>query len=580
MKTFTRDSLQRMFDGQGRQSSGGSTDSSVGISYWKLDENGRLYTEYDVYSQKGISALGAGSQEGGGILGPLLTSLNSENMPPAAGYLHWTGSAWEWSTPSGGGGGGTEFDEAAMWQALASSNSNQIDASHLADALSGYATQSWIGSNYLSKNGGSMNVSTLVTNLNANYLQGRALTSGNNVTGGIPYITDAGIMEIGKYIDLHASDGDRDYATRIVLGSSPAGNVLTLPTSTGTLALTSDIKGKSWWGRTPDGTGAVTGQMNSVGSIYMDAGAAIFTDGKQVLGLNTSNNLVIGYEASTGLTHDTYIDGTDIKFRTGTTERNIRMFINGSGNVGIGTTSPAYLLDVNGNAHFSSIYADGNIHLNQGQQIAYKIDNTYRNTITVNANELAIGYGTRPYRATRISGQSMHLYTYSGSAAAERLTILEGGNVGIGTTSPAYLLDVNGVARCTSIRIGDALLAWDSTNNALKVVKSDGTTACNFYATGGVSALGAGNGQIETLQVGTLELTSVAKISANSSNEITLTSTGLKLSDNTSKQLFAVDSTGALTIGSSTQGGNLYIYYNGRRYQLNISQAISNGILS
>ena len=316
------------------------------------------------------------------------------------------------------------------------------------------------------------------------------------------------------------------------------------------------------------------------GAIYMNAGAAIFTDGKQVLGLNTSNNLFIGYEANTGLTHDTYIDGTDIKFRTGTTTRNIRMFINGSGNVGIGTTSPAYLLDVNGNAHFSSIYADGNIHLNQGQQIAFKIDNTYRNTITVNANELAIGYGTRPYRATKISGQSMHLYTYSGSAAAERLTILEGGNVGIGTTSPAYLLDVNGAARCTSIRVGDALLAWDSTNNALKVVKSDGTTACNFYATGGVSALGAGNGQIETLQVGTLELTSAAKISANSSNEITLTSTGLKLSDNTSKQLFAVDSTGALTIGSSTQGGNFYIYYNNRRYQLNISQAIANGILS
>ena len=39
------------------------------------------------------------------------------------------------------------------------------------------------------------------------------------------------------------------------------------------------------------------------------------------------------------------------------------------------------------------------------------------------------------------------------------------------------------------IQIGDARLVWDSANNALKVVKADGS-AVNFYATGGVSALG------------------------------------------------------------------------------------------
>lgn len=33
-------------------------------------------------------------------LGPLLTSLNSEAMPVSNGYLHWTGSAWEWTTPT------------------------------------------------------------------------------------------------------------------------------------------------------------------------------------------------------------------------------------------------------------------------------------------------------------------------------------------------------------------------------------------------------------------------------------------------------------------------------------------------
>lgn len=40
-----------------------------------------------------------------------------------------------------------------------------------------------------------------------------------------------------------------------------------------------------------------------------------------------------------------------------------------------------------------------------------------------------------------------------------------------------------------AIRLGDAMLIWDATNNAIKVIKADGSAA-NFYATGGISALG------------------------------------------------------------------------------------------
>ena len=42
------------------------------------------------------------------------------------------------------------------------------------------------------------------------------------------------------------------------------------------------------------------------------------------------------------------------------------------------------------------------------------------------------------------------------------------------------------------IQIGSIKIVYDSGNNALKVIKSDGTSA-NFYATGGVSALGSGD---------------------------------------------------------------------------------------
>jgi hypothetical protein len=49
----------------------------------------------------------------------------------------------------------------------------------------------------------------------------------------------------------------------------------------------------------------------------------------------------------------------------------------------------------------------------------------------------------------------------------------------------------NGNIKADKVQIGYIELQYDSTNNAIKVVKSDGTAA-NFYATGGVSALGAG----------------------------------------------------------------------------------------
>jgi hypothetical protein len=49
------------------------------------------------------------------------------------------------------------------------------------------------------------------------------------------------------------------------------------------------------------------------------------------------------------------------------------------------------------------------------------------------------------------------------------------------------------VTGASYVQIGNVQLVYDSANNALKVQKGDGTAA-NFYATGGVSALGIGSG--------------------------------------------------------------------------------------
>ena len=57
------------------------------------------------------------------------------------------------------------------------------------------------------------------------------------------------------------------------------------------------------------------------------------------------------------------------------------------------------------------------------------------------------------------------------------------------TSTGEYLVHINNGI----LQIGDARLVWNSANNALKVVKEDGTAA-NLYATGGVSALGMSAG--------------------------------------------------------------------------------------
>ena len=71
-------------------------------------------------------------------------------------------------------------------------------------------------------------------------------TSVNNVPAsgnwfkGIPTVTSAGVMEIGKYIDFHnAADSTTDYDVRLQCNGTSA-NTVNMPTNSGTLALLSD----------------------------------------------------------------------------------------------------------------------------------------------------------------------------------------------------------------------------------------------------------------------------------------------------------------------------------------------------
>ena len=145
-----------------------------------------------------------------------------------------------------------------------------------------------------------------------------------------------------------------------------------------------------------------------------------------------------------------------------------------TGNPSIGTSSTHASLN-----YVSTIFMSGDIKMNNNKAIYMKDSGTTdRSVLTLGSgNVLVLGYGTNAAGyATQLRGATIDYYTYNNNAEL---------HVGQWTSDGQLYL----MQGAQGIRIGDGCIVWDSTNNALKIIKSDGTS-CNLYATGAVSALG------------------------------------------------------------------------------------------
>lgn len=86
------------------------------------------------------------------------------------------------------------------------------------------------------------------------------------------------------------------------------------------------------------------------------------------------------------------------------------------------------------------------------------------------------------------------LYFYTNSS--RRMMINGNGNVGIGTDSSAFKLDVNGATRTTRLVIGDCTISWDAANGMLKFDKglySEGPVSARGVNASGSTGSGSGN---------------------------------------------------------------------------------------
>lgn len=116
---------------------------------------------------------------------------------------------------------------------------------------------------------------------NSDKLDGYHANTGQTPYGYIPTIGINGVMEIGKYIDFHNDNGGKyDYSTRLQ-STGDHQNTLNLPSKSGTLALTSDIKDTNTWRPITDNyeLGESGTSLSSLGSLtlYNDLLSAIPT---------------------------------------------------------------------------------------------------------------------------------------------------------------------------------------------------------------------------------------------------------------------------------------------------------------
>jgi hypothetical protein len=237
--------------------------------------------------------------------------------------------------------------------------------------------------------------------------------------------------------------------------------------------------------------------------------------GTWVLGTFSGNASIVGF----GSSGNGAITNT-IQFNTNTSEK---MRITQGGNVGIGTTSPSYLLDVNGQVRFTgqvNLLNNNIIYSNAASGHTYHQFN--RNTATGWEQMIMWSTGGTPKWYVGLQNNTSDGFSIYGAAAgANAITILSTNRVGIGTTSPSGFLHIKG-----------------GNNNSL-YVDNDGSQYTPIYV--------SNNGSVKGFLVWD-NTSAIFQLGAASSNP-------LAFYTNSAERMRISETKGQLLIGTSTTSG-------------------------